>query len=229
MGELFIVATPIGNLEDMSFRAVRILKEVDLVAAEDTRKARILFDRYDIHTPFTSFHDHNKISKSRELINQLKINKKIALISEAGTPGISDPGFYLVRLAIQENIRVTPIPGPSAFISCLVVSGLPTDSFSFYGFIPRKGKKRKEWFKQIREEKKTVVFYESPYRLLKILDELAPVTEDRIIVIGRELTKKYEEIKRGTAKELKEYFEINNPRGEFVLVLSGVEKKEPAN
>ncbi len=225
MGELFIVSTPIGNLEDISLRAIRILKEADLIACEDTRKSRILLGRYDIHTPLTSFHEYNKVSKSGSLIKLLKGNKQIALISEAGTPGISDPGFYLIRLAVKDNITVVPIPGPSALLAALVVSGLPTDSFIFYGFLPRKGSKRKKWFAKLGQEEKTVVFYESPYRLLAALEELMPVTETRMIAVGRELTKKYEEVRRGTAEELKEYFTLHSPRGEFVLVVAGTAKQ----
>ncbi|MEA3369322.1 MAG: 16S rRNA (cytidine(1402)-2'-O)-methyltransferase [Candidatus Ratteibacteria bacterium] len=221
MGELFIVSTPIGNLEDISLRAIRILKEVDLIACEDTRKSKILLGRYDIHTPLTSFHEYNKVSKSGNLIKLLKGNKRIALVSEAGTPGISDPGFYLIRLAIRENIKVIPIPGPSALLAGLVVSGLPTDSFIFYGFLPRKGSKRKKWFEKLGQEEKTVVFYESPYRLLATLEELMPVTETRMIAVGRELTKKYEEVRRGTAEELEAYFKLHSPRGEFVLIVAG--------
>lgn len=216
-----MVSTPIGNLEDVSLRALRVLKEVDLIAAEDTRKTKILLSRYDIHTPLTSFYDYNKTYKSRNLIELLKKNKEIALVSEAGTPGISDPGFYLIRMAIEENIKVIPIPGPSALLAALVVSGLPTDSFTFYGFIPRKGRKRKEWLEKIVREEKTVVFYESPHRLLATLEELIPVTGERLVAIGRELTKKFEEVRRGTAETLKEYFTQHPPRGEFVLVLAG--------
>ena len=221
MGELFIVSTPIGNLEDISLRAIRILKEVDLIACEDTRKSKILLGRYDIHTALTSFHEYNKVSKSGSLIKLLKENKRIALVSEAGTPGISDPGFYLIRLAVKDNITVVPIPGPSALLAALVVSGLPTDSFIFYGFLPRKGSKRKKWFEKLGQEEKTVVLYESPYRLLATLEELMLVTETRMIAVGRELTKKYEEVKRGTAEELEAYFKLHSPRGEFVLVVAG--------
>jgi len=227
MGALFIVSTPIGNLEDITLRAIRVLKEVDLVAAEDTRKAKILFGRYDIHSPLTSFHEHNKIFKTREIIKQLNANKQIAIITEAGTPGISDPGFYLVRQAVREGVKIIPVPGPSAMLAALVVSGLPTDSFSFYGFLSRKGKKRKEWLSKIKQDNKTVILYESPYRLLATLKELIPAVENRIVVVGRELTKKFEEVKRGTAEELKEYFEKNPPRGEFVLVIAG--KDQPVD
>ena len=223
MGDLFIVSTPIGNLEDITLRAIRVLKEVDLIAAEDTRKTKILLGRYDIHTSLISFYEHNKIPKTRELIKLLKKNKQIALVTEAGTPGISDPGFYLIRQAVKDGVRVIPVPGPCAILAALVISGLPTDSFAFYGFLPRKGKKRKEWLSKIRDAKKTIVIYESPYRLISTLEELVSVTEDRIIVIGRELTKKYEEIKRGTAEELKEYFEKYPPRGEFTLVIAGTD------
>ncbi len=221
MGEVFVVSTPIGNLEDITLRAIRILKEVDLVACEDTRKTKILFSRYGIRTPLTSFHEHNKIARSISLVKLLKENKKIALVSEAGTPGVSDPGFYLVRLAVKNNIKVVPIPGASAVLAGLAASGLPTDCFTFYGFPPRKGKKKKEWLEKIRAEAKTVVFYESPHRLLDTLERLIPAVQGRLIAVGRELTKKYEEIQRGTAEELKEYFTSHSPRGEFVLVLAG--------
>ena len=221
MGTLFIVSTPIGNLEDISLRALRILKEVDLIACEDTRKAGILLKRYEVHTPLTSFHDHNKETKSKALLKRLEGNSRIALISEAGTPGISDPAFYLVRLAVKNSIEVVPVPGACAALAALVISGLLTDCFTFYGFLPRQGKKREKWLAEIERQGKTVIFYESPYRLLATLEDLIPVTKNRIIAVGRELTKKYEEVKRGTARELSEYFRVNSPRGEFVLVLAG--------
>ena len=221
MGELFVVSTPIGNLEDITLRAIRVLKGVDLIAAEDTRTTKILLSRYHIPARLTSYHEHNKKFKSEHLVRYLKENKNVALVSEAGTPGISDPGYYLIRLAIQQGIKIVPIPGPSAFLAALVVSGLPLDSFVFYGFVPRKGGKRKKWLREIEEESKTIVFYESPYRLLSTLKDLIPVTGERILAIGRELTKKFEEFKRGKALELKEYFEKHPPRGEFVILVNG--------
>ena len=219
-GILYVISTPIGNLEDITFRAVRLLKECRLIAAEDTRTGRILFSRYDIHTPLISYHDHNKEKVSPSIIGRLRRGEAVGLISEAGTPGISDPGFYLVREALKEGIKVVAIPGPSAFLAALTASGLPSDSFVFYGFPPRKGKKRKDWLEEISKLERTVIFYESPYRLLNTLVDLEECVGQRIAVIGRELTKKFEEIKRGTLPQLLEHFRKIPPRGELVVLIS---------
>lgn len=221
MGSLYIVATPIGNLSDITFRAIEILKSVDFIACEDTRVTRKLIDHYDIDTRLISYHQHSKLTKIDYIIELLKSGKNIALVSDAGTPAISDPGGKLVEQAYQAGILVIPIPGPSAVTTLLSASGLPSDRFEFLGFVPHK-KGREKLFNKISESKKTIVLYESVHRIMKTLKSLdETLSEDRIIAVGRELTKYYEEIKRGTAQEIFEYFENNpkNVRGEFVVVV----------
>jgi len=220
-GVLYLCATPIGNLEDMTLRALKVLGEVDLVAAEDTRQARKLFSHFDIHTPLTSYHDHNRRSKGPHLVNLLLEGKSIAVVTDAGMPGVSDPGEDLAVLAIGEGIRVIPIPGASASLSALVVSGLPSGRFCFEGFLPPRGKSRKERLKELKEEKRTMVFYESPHRLKSTLTDLAGTFGNRRICVARELTKYYEEVWRGSLEEALEKFEEQAPRGEFTLVLEG--------
>ncbi len=218
---LYIVATPIGNLGDMTFRAVETLKSVDLVAAENTNTAKKLFTKFDIHTPLTSFHAHTNERKEDELVKKMKEGKSIALISEAGTPGISDPGFILVRKAVEAEITVIPIPGASAVISALSASGLPTDKFIYLGFLPLK-KGKKKLLENLREEKKTVVFYESPHRIVKTISELSEVLgSERKIVLAREITKLHEEFFRGTLAEAVEFLNSKKVRGEFTVVLGG--------
>lgn len=223
MGEgiLYLVGTPIGNLEDITLRALRILKEADLIAAEDTRYTRKLLAHYDIHTSLTSFYEHNELKKTSYLVNSLKNGKEIALVSRAGMPGISDPGYCLIKEAIKEKIKVIPIPGPTALISALTVSGLPTDSFIFVGFLGRKEGKRVNKLKTLKEEKRTIIIYEAPHRLRKVLREIKDVLGDRQIVIARELTKKFEEILRGKISEIEKLFEEKEPRGEFTLIVEG--------
>jgi len=217
---LYIVATPIGNLEDITLRALRILKEVDLIAAEDTRRTLKLLTHYQIKNKLESYNDFNKEKKTKFLISVLKENKGIALVSDSGTPGISDPGFNLIRECIRNDIQIIPVPGPNAAISALVCSGLPTDKFAFYGFLPKKEKAKTDFFNSIKEEKKTVILYDSPHRIKKTLRLLSEILPEKNIVIARELTKKFEEFIRGTAKELNERLKDREIKGEIVLIIN---------
>lgn len=220
MGILYIVATPIGNLEDITLRALRILKEVDLIACEDTRQTRKLLDHYDIKTATVSYHQHSRLEKIDWLVNELKSGKNIALVSDAGTPSISDPGFKLVEAAQKDDIKVEPIPGPSAVIAAASSAGLPVDQFVFLGFPPHK-KGRETFFKELAHQDKTVIFYESPHRFLKALGQLEKVLDkNREIVVCRELTKKFEEIKKGMVSEIKSYFKNNEIKGELVVLIA---------
>ncbi len=220
-GTLFIVSTPIGNLKDITLRAIDTLKAVDLIACEDTRHTRRLLSHYGINTPTTSYFEHNKIRKGDYLVRLLKEGKKIALVSDSGTPGISDPGFNIIRLVIENSIPLTVIPGPSALISALILSGMPTDSFSFHGFLSNKRAKRRRQLEPLKTQKNTTVFYESPHRILKTLHDILDVLGDREIVIGRELTKLFEEVLRFKVSEAIQHFTNNPPRGEFILVIKG--------
>ena len=218
-GTLYIVATPIGNLEDITLRAIETLKGVDLIAAEDTRHTKILLDRYQIKAPTTSYFEHNKVQKTDYLLRVLKEGKSVALVSDAGTPGISDPGYLVIRICIENNIRVVPIPGPSGLITALTVSGKPTDRFTFEGFLSNKAGRRRNQLKKLRDEKRTVVLYESPHRILKLLEDILAVYGDTELVLARELTKKFEEIRRERASSLIEHFKKTKPRGEFIVIL----------
>jgi len=218
-GSLYVVSTPIGNLADITLRAIEVLKSVDLIAAEDTRHTKILTSRYDIKTPLTSFYEYNKLSKGERIIGQLKEGKSVALVSDAGTPGISDPGSSVIKAAIDNGIDVIPIPGPAALIAALVVSGKPTHRFSFEGFLPVKRGARVKRLKEIAASGRTAVLYESPHRLLKTLRDAAEVFGDAEIVCARELTKKFEEIRRERITDLIAHFEAQKPRGEFILVI----------
>ena len=220
-GILYVVSTPIGNLSDITLRAIETLKQVDLIAAEDTRHSGILLKNYSITTPLTSYHDFNKQKKGPELIQQILSGSSVALVSDAGTPGISDPSYLLIKLAIENQIQIVPIPGPAAFISALVVSGLPTDKFSFEGFLPNKPQKRRRRLEELAQEKRTLIFYESPYRLLKFLEEVRQILGDRRICVARELTKKFEEIKRGAVSEVLGYFQQGKVKGELIIVVEG--------
>ncbi|MCD6232171.1 16S rRNA (cytidine(1402)-2'-O)-methyltransferase [Candidatus Aerophobetes bacterium] len=220
-GILYIVGTPIGNLEDITLRALKILKEVDLIASEDTRHTRKLISHYDIHTSLTSFYEQNQVEKTSYLINYLKEGKKVALVSKAGVPGISDPGYYLIKEAIKEKVKIVPIPGPTALICALIVSGLPMDSFIFMGFLGKREGKRINKLKALKEEKRTLIIYEAPHRLRKVLKEMREVLGDRRIVVARELTKKFEEVLRGRISEIEAFFKEREPKGEFTLVVEG--------
>jgi 16S rRNA (cytidine1402-2'-O)-methyltransferase len=224
-GTLYLVATPIGNLDDITYRAVKILSGVDLIAAEDTRKSKILLDHYQIHKELISYFAFNEAKRTPELVAKLKQGLSIAVISDAGTPGISDPAYRLVKAAIEEKINIIPIPGASAFISALVASGLPTESFVFEGFLPHK-KGRKTKLEELSKEIRTIILYESPHRILKSLNELFISLGDRQIVVARELTKKFEEIFRGSTSDAINHFSSKSIKGEFVLVISGKSKKE---
>ena len=220
-GKLFVVATPIGNLQDITFRAIETLKSAGLIACEDTRHTKKLLSHYNINTPTTSYFEYNKIQKGEQLLKLLQEGRDIALVSDSGTPGISDPGFNIVRLAIENNIQVVVIPGPSAIIAGIVLSGMPTDSFVFEGFLsPKPGKRRNE-LKALSQEKRTIVIYESPHRLLKTLKDILDVMGDRDIAVMRELTKVFEETLRLKASELLEHFTKNPPRGEFIIAIKG--------
>ena len=220
MSKLFVVPTPIGNLGDITLRSIEVLKSVDLILAEDTRTSSKLLKHYDIDTPVESFHMHNEHKKLESIINKLRSDSEIALISDAGTPGISDPGFLLVRECINNQVEVECLPGSTAFVPALVSSGLPCDRFSFEGFLPVK-KGRTKRFKELSTETKTMVFYESPHRILKTLNDLSNYFDvESQISVSRELTKLYEETFRGTIKASVEHFEKNKTMGEFVIVLS---------
>ena len=215
---LFIVSTPIGNLKDITLRALETLKSVDLIAAEDTRHTRILLDAYQISKPLTSFFEHNEGRKVGQLIAMLKTGKNIALVSDAGTPGICDPGYVLMRQAREEGVAVEVIPGVTALVTALSASGLPSHSFMFEGFLPVKTAARRKKLEGFKGREGTVIFYESPHRVLKTLKDIAQVLENPVIVCCRELTKKFEEVKKGTAEELSAHFSRNAPRGEFVIL-----------
>ena len=221
MSKLYIIPTPIGNLEDITLRAIRLLKEVDLVLAEDTRVSRKLFSHYNIDTPLSSFHKYNEHEVFSKYVDRLKLGECFALISDAGTPAISDPGFLLVRECIKSGIEVDCLTGATAFLPALVNSGLPNEKFVFEGFLPIK-KGRKKRLKILENEFRTMVFYESPHRLIKTLNQFSVYFgEDRQISISREISKLFEETLRGTVKEMILYFEQKKPKGEFVIVLEG--------
>ncbi|NJD03201.1 MAG: 16S rRNA (cytidine(1402)-2'-O)-methyltransferase [Ruminiclostridium sp.] len=222
VGTLYLVATPIGNLEDMTARAVRILREVDLIAAEDTRQTLKLLNYFEVKKPLTSYYEHNKQEKGGVLINQLLEGKDIALVSDAGSPGISDPGEDLVRLAIERGINVTMAPGPAAVVMGLVLSGFSSGRFAFEGFLPVNKKSRTMRLDSLKEETRTIVFYEAPHKLLQTLEDMYAFWGNRRIALARELTKRFEEIIRCTLKEAVDKYERETPRGEFVLVVEGI-------
>lgn len=219
-GTLYIVATPIGNLEDMTFRAVRILGEVDLIAAEDTRHTRKLLTHFGIAKPLTSYFDHNKNVKGAVILEKLKDGCSVALVSDAGTPCISDPGYQLVRDAIAQGIAVVPVPGACAAIAALSVSGLPTDSFAFEGFLPSRGGKRREKLATLKEETRLLVLYEAPTRLMATLADILDLLGDRDAVVAREVSKIYEELVRGTVSEIQATFQDRTLKGEIVLLIA---------
>ncbi len=218
-GTLYVVATPIGNLEDLTLRALRVLKEADLIACEDTRRTRALLTHFDIHAPVTSYFEQNKAAKGEVLLRALKEGKSVALVTDAGTPSISDPGFLLVRGARDAGIPVVPVPGPSALITALSAAGVPADRFVFEGFLPQKPGRRIHRLEALRALGMTVVCYESPHRVLATLDAIARVFGETEIVVARELTKQFEEIVRGTPAGLREHFAGGQPRGEFTIII----------
>ncbi|MFQ5874499.1 MAG: 16S rRNA (cytidine(1402)-2'-O)-methyltransferase [Dehalococcoidia bacterium] len=215
---LYVVGTPIGNLEDISLRALNVLREVSLIAAEDTRKTRRLLARYDIKAPLTSYHEHNKTTRLPRLLEHLQ-NEDIALVSEAGMPGLSDPGYELIRAAIERGIEVVPVPGPSAVVTALVVSGLPAHSFVYLGFLPRRKGERRRLLASLADETRTMVAFEAPHRLLATLRDISDLFGQRRLALCRELTKLHEEVFRGTANQALQHFQ--EPRGEFTLVIEG--------
>jgi 16S rRNA (cytidine1402-2'-O)-methyltransferase len=223
-GTLFLVATPIGNLEDITYRAVKVLSSVDLIAAEDTRKTKILLDHYNINKPMMSYYSYNEKGRAPQLIEKLLAGQSIALVSDAGTPGISDPAFHIVQQALKKEIPIIPIPGPTAFISALIASGLPTNRFVFEGFLPQK-KGRKTKFESLKPESRTIILYESPHRILKTLADVVAFFGNRRIVVARELTKKFEEIVRGNAEFVLAQLEKKTPRGEYVVIIEGNESQ----
>ncbi|MGE4282563.1 MAG: 16S rRNA (cytidine(1402)-2'-O)-methyltransferase [Clostridia bacterium] len=225
-GILYLCATPIGNLEDITYRALRILQEVDLIAAEDTRQTIKLLNHYNIVKPLTSYHEHNKAEKGKFIIEQLKQGKNIALVSDAGTPGISDPGEDLVKLCAEEEIVVSSLPGSVAAITGLVLSGLPTGRFCFEGFLSVNKRNRKEHLEQLKNETRTMIFYEAPHKLMNTLQDFLHLFGDRRIAIARELTKRYEEIIRCSILQAIERFEEISPKGEFVIIVQGANRQQ---
>ncbi|MCK5580071.1 MAG: 16S rRNA (cytidine(1402)-2'-O)-methyltransferase [Candidatus Omnitrophica bacterium] len=217
---LYIVSTPIGNLKDITLRAIETLKEVDLIAAEDTRHTRILTKHYGIDTPLTSYFEHNKFKKADYLVGKLKEGLDVALVTDAGTPGISDPGYRLIQLARQQGVEITVVPGACALVAALCLSGLPSDSFIFTGFLPVKSGARKRKLETFKDEKRTIIFYESPHRIIKTLKDIEEVLDNPQVVCAREITKKFEEVKRGHAADLVLQFEEKKPKGEFVVLLN---------
>ena len=227
-GTLYLCATPIGNLEDMTYRAVRMLGEVELIAAEDTRHTRQLLTHFDIHTKLTSYHEHNKFEKGPELIDYMLEGHDLICVSDAGLPGICDPGSHLAQLAIEAGITVSPLPGANAGLSALICSGLDTTAFTFIGFLPKTAKKQQEVLEGIRSHKETLIFYEAPHHLKGTLNMGKVLGGQRRAVLGRELTKKFEEFRRGTIAELMAYYEENEPRGEYVIIVEGAGEEAAA-
>mgnify|MGYP001772951745 CR=1 FL=1 len=225
-GKLYIVSTPIGNLEDITLRAIRILKEVDIIACEDTRVTKKLFSRYQIHKPLTTYHEHNEREKAEELLTILESGKNIALVSDAGTPGISDPGYRLVSLASEKGIGVISVPGPSAAIAALSISGLPTSSFTFLGFLPRSDKKRKKYLESVREYTQTLILYESPNRIIDTLNSIFEILGNRRVSVSREITKVFEETLRGKISNVIQILkQRERVKGEFTIILEGKHNK----
>ncbi len=225
-GKLYLCATPIGNLEDMSYRAVKTLKEADLIAAEDTRHSIKLLNHFEIKTPMTSYHEYNKVDKAKILVEKMLQGVNVALITDAGTPGISDPGEELVAQAAKAGIEISPVPGPAACICALIMSGLGTRRFCFEAFLPADKKERSVVLDELKNETRTIVIHEAPHHLLKTLKELLEILGDRRISICKEITKKYEDVNRTSIAKAVEYYENNPPRGEYVLVIEGRDRKE---
>lgn len=229
-GKLYIVSTPIGNLEDITLRAIRILKEVDLIACEDTRVTKKLLSHYQIHKPLTSYHEYNEREKAEKLLPMLESGKSIAVVSDAGTPGVSDPGYRLVSLASEKDIEVISVPGPSAAIATLSVSGLPTSSFIFLGFLPKSDKKRREFLEPVREYTQTIIFYESPNRVIETLKSMVETLGNRRVSVSREITKMFEETLRGEISQVIQILEQREgTKGEFTIVLEGKSNESEAS
>lgn len=218
---LFLVSTPIGNLEDITLRALRVLKEVDLIACEDTRHTRRLLDHFGISKPTISYHEHNEQQRAEELADRLARGESIAVVTDAGTPGISDPAYRIVVAAIERGVTVTPVPGATAMIAGLVASGLPTDSFLFAGFLPHKKQARRAHFEELKSERATLVFYETPHRIREALIDVREILGDRQAAVARELTKLHEQFIRGSVSDIIAHFDANEPRGEMALVIAG--------
>ena len=225
-GKLYMCATPIGNLEDITFRVLRTLKEADLIAAEDTRNSRKLLNHFEIKTPMTSYHEYNKYEKGRWLVRQMEEGKQVALITDAGTPGISDPGEELVAMCWEAGIEITSLPGPAACITALTVSGLSTRRFSFEAFLPQDKKQRQEVLEELKKDTRTLIFYEAPHRLVKTLEELLKELGNRKITVCRELTKKHETLFKTDLEKALDWYRENSPKGECVLVLEGKSREE---
>lgn len=225
-GKLYLCATPIGNLEDITLRVIRVLKEADLIAAEDTRNSRKLLNHFDIHTPMTSYHEHNKFQKARLLIEKMQQGQEIALITDAGTPGISDPGEELARMAYEAGIEVTSLPGPAACITALTLSGLPSRRFSFEAFLPADKKERSRILEELQQETRTIILYEAPHRLLRTLKELKEALGNRKMTLCRELTKKHETAFHTSIEECLRFYETQEPKGECVLIVEGRSREE---
>lgn len=225
-GKLYLCATPIGNLEDITFRVLNTLKEADLIAAEDTRNSKKLLNHFEIKTPMTSYHEFNKINKAHFLIEKMKEGSTIALITDAGTPGISDPGEELVKLCYEAGIEVTSLPGAAACITALTLSGLSTGRFCFEAFLPSDKKEKQYILKELENETRTIIIYEAPHRLVKTLEELKKALGDRRITICRELTKRYETVFQSSFSDALEYYQSESPRGEYVIVIEGKDRKE---
>jgi 16S rRNA (cytidine1402-2'-O)-methyltransferase len=226
-GTLYIVATPIGNLEDITLRAIRTLKEIDIIAAEDTRHTQTLLRHFSINTHLTSYHEHNERAKTGQLVARLERGESVALVSDAGTPGISDPGYRLVLEATRRGIRVVPIPGPSALIAALSASGLPTDGFNFRGFLPARKRERRSKLQELRLERYSIVVYETPHRLKESLDDIREIFGDRRMVMGREITKLHEEFLRGRISEVIAEVSRREIRGEVALIIEGCSDVDP--
>ena len=227
IGELYLCATPIGNLEDMTFRCIRVLKEADVIAAEDTRNSIKLLNHFEIKTPMTSYHEFNKVEKARVLVEKMLKGETVALITDAGTPGISDPGEELVRQCIEAGIKVTPVPGAAACINALIMSGMPTRRFCFEAFLPSDKKEKADVLEQLKAEQRTIIIYEAPHRLLRTLTELESALGGmRKIAVCKELTKRYETVYRDTISGALGYYTANEPKGEYVLVIEGRSPKE---
>jgi 16S rRNA (cytidine1402-2'-O)-methyltransferase len=222
MSTLYLVATPIGNLEDITLRALRVLKECDIVAAEDTRRTGQLLKHFEISKPLLSYFQFNEAKRSEEILHRLQRGQKVALVTDAGTPGISDPGERVVKAAIAAGFKVEPIPGPCALVAGLTASGLASDEFHFVGFLPHKSGQRRKLLEKLKVIPGTLIFYESPYRVLKLLEELADIFPDRQVVLARELTKKFEEFLRGTARDLLAQLQQRSIKGEFVVMVSPI-------